>query len=54
MIFLTREGYDVVSFTSQLLALEHFKNNSNGISLIITDLMMPGLNGIDFANKVRV
>lgn len=51
--FLTREGYDVVSFTNPLLALEHFKNNSNGFSLIITDLRMPGLNGIEFANKVR-
>jgi len=51
--FLTREGYDVVSFTNPLSALEHFKNNSNGFSLIITDLRMPGLNGIEFANKVR-
>ena len=51
--FLTREGYDVVSFTNPLLALEHFKNNSNGFSLIITDLRMPGINGIEFANKVR-
>lgn len=51
--FLTREGFDVVSFTNPLLALEHFKNNSNGFSLIITDLRMPGLNGIEFANKVR-
>ncbi len=51
--FLTREGYDVVSFTNPLLALEHFKNNLNGFSLIITDLSMPGINGIEFANKVR-
>lgn len=51
--FLTREGYDVVSFTNPLLALEHFKNNSHAFSLIITDLRMPGLNGIEFANKIR-
>jgi DNA-binding response OmpR family regulator len=51
--FLSTEGYDVVAFTNPLLALDHFKNNSNGYSLIITDLRMPGLNGIDFANKVR-
>lgn len=51
--YLSTHGYDVVSFTNPILALEHFKSNSNGISLIITDLRMPGLNGIEFANKVR-
>lgn len=51
--YLSIQGYDAVSFTNPLLALEHFKSNSNGFSLIVTDLRMPGLNGIEFAKKVR-
>lgn len=51
--YLSIQGFKVVSFTNPVIALEHFKNNSNDFSLIITDLRMPGLNGIELANEVR-
>ena len=51
--FLKNEGYDVVSFTDPVLALEYFKETVGNHSLIITDLRMPGMCGIDLANKIR-
>ena len=37
----------------QVLALEYFKQTSDKYSLIITDLRMPGLCGIDLAKSIR-
>jgi DNA-binding response OmpR family regulator len=51
--FLNKMGFDTISFTSPLLAFEHIKNNLNKYSLIITDLRMPGISGIELANKIR-
>jgi DNA-binding response OmpR family regulator len=51
--FLEREGYNAITFTDPLMALEYFKETSEKISLIITDLRMPGLSGIDLAKNVR-
>ena len=36
--FLKNQGYDVVSFTDPVLALEYFKETAEKHSLIITDL----------------
>jgi len=51
--FLRKEGYDVVSFTDPLLTLEYFKETADKHSLIITDLRMPGISGIDLAKNIR-
>jgi len=51
--FLKNQGYNVVSFTDPILALEYFKETAGQHSLIITDLRMPGMCGIDLANKIR-
>jgi CheY-like chemotaxis protein len=51
--FITGLGFDVVSFTDSLLAFEHFKQNIDRYCLLITDLRMPGMNGIELANKIR-
>jgi DNA-binding response OmpR family regulator len=51
--FLRKEGYDVVSFTDSVLALEYFKETAEKHSLIITDLRMPSLCGIDLAKSIR-
>jgi DNA-binding response OmpR family regulator len=51
--FLQGIGYNAVSFTDPLLAFEHLKHNHNNCSLIITDLRMPGMSGIEIANKIR-
>ncbi|CAN5875371.1 hypothetical protein BH23THE1_BH23THE1_20480 [soil metagenome] len=51
--FVRAMGYDVASFTNPLLALEHYKQRVGKYSLIITDLRMPGMCGLEFANKIR-
>ena len=52
--FLKDEGYDVVSFTDPVLALVYYKETADKHSLIITDLRMPGICGIDLAKSIRV
>jgi CheY-like chemotaxis protein len=51
--FLKNEGYDVVSFTDPVLALEYYKETAAKHSLIITDLRMPGICGIKLAKSIR-
>jgi FixJ family two-component response regulator len=51
--FITGLGFDVVSFTDSLLAFEHFSQNIDRYCLLITDLRMPGMNGIELANNIR-
>lgn len=51
--FLNQQGFNTISFVDPVLALEYFKETSDKHSLIITDLRMPGLNGLELAKKVR-
>jgi DNA-binding NtrC family response regulator len=51
--FLKNKGYDVVSFNDPVLALEYYKETADKHSLIITDLRMPGICGIDLAKSIR-
>jgi CheY-like chemotaxis protein len=51
--FLENQGYDVVSFTDPVLALEYIKATEDKHSLIITDLRMPSICGIDLAKEIR-
>ncbi len=51
--FLQELGYNIVSFTDPLLALEFFKQNSQKYTILITDLRMPCISGIELANKIR-
>ncbi len=52
--FLTKQGYNVTAFTDPLLSFDFFKIHPLRYSLIITDLKMPGLSGIELANKIRL
>ena len=51
--FLRKEGYTIVSFTDPVLAFEYYRETADKHSLIITDLRMPGICGIDLAKNVR-
>ena len=46
-------GYKVVSRTSSLDALELFRAGPNDVDLIITDMTMPGMTGVEFAAEIR-
>jgi PAS domain S-box-containing protein len=45
-------GYRVAGRTSAIEALEAFKNNPDGFDLLVTDLMMPKITGLDLADKI--
>lgn len=50
---LQKHGYHVFGFTDPLLALEHLMINSKDYSLVISDIRMPVMNGLEFVKKVR-
>lgn len=45
-------GYDAVGATNSREALEIFRENPDRFDLVITDLTMPNLTGIDFAKEL--
>jgi CheY-like chemotaxis protein len=45
-------GYKVTSFTSSIEALEAFRKNPQGFDLLLTDMNMPKLSGLDLAREV--
>jgi PAS domain S-box-containing protein len=46
-------GYDVVSFHDPCDALEWFETQSDAIDLVLTDLTMPHMTGLELVQKVR-
>ena len=51
---LNSEGFRVLSFKDGLTALDFISNDSkNDVDLIILDLMLPGLNGLELCRKIR-
>lgn len=51
---LQRLGYRVVAETRSVKALETFKNNPEDFDLVVTDMTMPDLTGIQLARKIRM
>ena len=52
-IALQKQGFDVYGFTNPLLALEHFRVNCDSCNIVISDLRMPAMNGIEFLQKIK-
>ncbi len=51
---LSSEGFRVSSFKDGLSALDFINNdNKKDVDLIILDLMLPGLNGLELCRKIR-
>ena len=51
---LKGEGFQVLTFKDGLTALDFITNDSkNDVDLIILDLMLPGLNGLELCRKIR-
>jgi DNA-binding NtrC family response regulator len=48
------EGISVVCFNNPLTALDHFIENKKDYVLVISDLRMPKLSGLDVLSKVKM
>ena len=46
-------GISVFSFNDPVKAFEHFVENKENCVLVISDLRMPGLNGLELLKKVK-
>jgi response regulator RpfG family c-di-GMP phosphodiesterase len=51
--FLQRQGFTVYIFINPLLALDHFQLNYQNYDVVVSDIRMPIVTGIEFARKVR-
>jgi DNA-binding NtrC family response regulator len=47
------DGISVFTFNDSLEALKHFTNNKEKYILVICDLMMPRLDGLDLVKKIK-
>jgi DNA-binding NtrC family response regulator len=47
------DGISVFSFIDPIKAFEHFTENRGNYALVISDLRMPGLNGLELLKKVK-
>jgi len=50
---LSKHGYRVLSAGNGQEALEVFKRNSENIKLVVTDIMMPGMDGIGLIRALK-
>ena len=47
------DGISVFSFTDPIMAFEHFTENRKNYALVISDLRMTSLNGLELLKKVK-
>jgi DNA-binding NtrC family response regulator len=50
---VTINGFSVFAFTDPITALEHFAANRDNYVIIISDLRMPSINGMDLVKKIK-
>ena len=50
---LTHEGYDCRCFTGSLAALSYMASSSERTDLVLTDINMPGMGGVDLLRTVK-
>ena len=46
-------GFSLVSFNDPLIALEHYTENKKDYVLVISDLKLPNLSGLELLKKVK-
>jgi DNA-binding NtrC family response regulator len=46
-------GITLFKFTNPIVALEHVRTNKNSYVLVLADLRMPELNGVDLIKRIK-
>ncbi len=46
-------GYAVDAFNDPLLALDHFRRQSHDYSIVICDMILPSMSGLEFIKNIR-
>jgi two-component system cell cycle response regulator CpdR len=49
---LTQRGYNSTSFCDPLQALDYFIENADNVDLVVSDIVMPEIDGIQLAQRV--
>jgi two-component system cell cycle sensor histidine kinase/response regulator CckA len=52
-IMLQTCGYAVDAFNDPLLALDHFRRHSHDYSIVICDMILPSISGLEFIKNIR-
>jgi len=47
------DGISVIAFNDPVIALEHFVANKDDFMLVVADLRMPNLNGLELLKKLK-
>ena len=50
---LEEYGFNTCCFTKPRIALQHYMTSPNNHDLVISDLQMPNVNGLEFIRKVK-
>jgi DNA-binding NtrC family response regulator len=50
---LENDGFKVDAFNDSLLALEYFKSNLKKFSVVVSDVRMPGMSGIELVAHIK-
>lgn len=50
---LQKSGWTVREFTNPILALEHLETHSTDYVAILSDIIMPSMNGFDFVKRIK-
>jgi DNA-binding NtrC family response regulator len=53
VLFSNIDGISIVSFNDPTLALEHYTQNKQNYALIISDMRMPLMTGLELLKKVK-
>ena len=51
--WLQADAFKVFGFADPLLALEYFRNNSNDIDLVLSDIRMRKMDGFELVKKIK-